>query len=69
MININILLTHAWVYPCGAVSIDFSIEHFLCMSSPSHTVRSESRCALIVRYVDLIQACIDARGHQFQHLL
>jgi hypothetical protein len=33
------------------------------------TVRSESRCALRLRYVDLFQACIDARGHHFQHLL
>jgi hypothetical protein len=36
------------------------------------TVRSESRCALRLRQVDLVkrvQAYIDARGHHFQHLL
>jgi hypothetical protein len=32
-------------------------------------VRSESRCALRLRYVDLVQTCTDARGHHFQHLL
>jgi hypothetical protein len=32
------------------------------------TVRSESRCALRLRYVDLVQACIDSRGHHFQQL-
>jgi hypothetical protein len=32
------------------------------------TVRSESHCALRLRYVDLVQACIDARGPHFQHL-
>jgi hypothetical protein len=34
-----------------------------------NTVRSESRCALRLRYIDLVQTCIDARGHHFQHLL
>jgi hypothetical protein len=29
------------------------------------TVRSESRYALRLRYVDLVQACIDVRGHHF----
>jgi hypothetical protein len=33
------------------------------------TVRSKSRCALRLRYVDLVQACIDTRGHHSQHLL
>jgi hypothetical protein len=36
------------------------------------TVRSESRCALRLQYVDLVkrvQACISARGHHFRHLL
>jgi hypothetical protein len=33
------------------------------------TVLSESRCALRLRYVDLVQACIDAHGHHIQHLL
>jgi hypothetical protein len=33
------------------------------------TVRSESRCALRLRYVDFVQACIDTRRHHFQHLL
>jgi hypothetical protein len=32
-----------------------------------YTVRSESHCALRVEYVQ-VQACIDARGHHFQHL-
>jgi hypothetical protein len=32
------------------------------------TVRSESRCALRLRYVQ-VQACIDARGHHFQLIL
>jgi hypothetical protein len=32
-------------------------------------VRSESRCALRLQYVDLVQACIDAHGHYFQKLL
>jgi hypothetical protein len=35
----------------------------------SCTVRSESRCELRLRYVDLVQACMDARGHHFQHIL
>jgi hypothetical protein len=35
----------------------------------SHTVRSESRCSLRLRYVDLVQACIDTRGYHFQHNL
>jgi hypothetical protein len=30
---------------------------------------SESRFALRLRYVDLVQTCIDARGHHFQQLL
>jgi hypothetical protein len=30
------------------------------------TVRSESRSALKLRYVDLVQACTDARKHDFQ---
>jgi hypothetical protein len=37
-----------------------------------NTVRSESRCALRLRYVELIkwvQACVDVRGHHFQQLL
>jgi hypothetical protein len=29
----------------------------------------ESRCALRLQYVDLVQVCIDARGHHFQHTL
>jgi hypothetical protein len=33
-----------------------------------NTVRSESRCALGLRYVRA-QVCINARGHHFQHLL
>jgi hypothetical protein len=36
------------------------------------TARSESRCALRLRYVDLVkrvQVCIDARGLHFQHIL
>jgi hypothetical protein len=36
------------------------------------TVRSESQCALRLRYVDLVkrvQACNDARGYHFQNLL
>jgi hypothetical protein len=36
------------------------------------TVRSESRCAHRLRYVDLVklvQACIHARGRHFQHCL
>jgi hypothetical protein len=33
-----------------------------------HKVRSESRCALRLRKVYLVQARIDARGHHFQHL-
>jgi hypothetical protein len=32
-----------------------------------NTVHSESRCALRLRYVR-VQACIDPRGHHFQHL-
>jgi hypothetical protein len=32
-------------------------------------VPSENRCALRLRYVDLVQAYIDAGGHHFQHLL
>jgi hypothetical protein len=32
-------------------------------------VRSESRWARRLRYVDMILACIDARGHHFQQLL
>jgi hypothetical protein len=35
-------------------------------------VRSESRCALRLRYVDKVkrdQACTDARGHNFKQLL
>jgi hypothetical protein len=32
-------------------------------------VRSESCCALRLRYVYLVQACIVARGHNFHHLL
>jgi hypothetical protein len=34
----------------------------------SNTVLSKSRCALRLGYVDLVQACIDARGHYFQLL-
>jgi hypothetical protein len=37
-----------------------------------YTVRSESRCAVRLRYVDKIkrvQACIDAGGHHSQHVL
>jgi hypothetical protein len=33
-----------------------------------NTVRSESRCALRLRYVDLVQTSIDARGYYVQHL-
>jgi hypothetical protein len=32
-----------------------------------NAVRSESRCALRLRYVDLVVS-IDARGRHFQHL-
>jgi hypothetical protein len=32
-------------------------------------MRLESVFALRIRYVDLVQACIDACGHHFQHLL
>jgi hypothetical protein len=32
-----------------------------------NTVRSESRCALRLRYVDLV-VTIEARGHHFQQL-
>jgi hypothetical protein len=35
----------------------------------SYAVRLESRCALRLRYVDLVQACIDDRGQHFQQLL
>jgi hypothetical protein len=34
-----------------------------------NTVCSESRRALRLWYVDLVQACIDACGHHFQHHL
>jgi hypothetical protein len=37
-----------------------------------YTLYSESRCALRLRFantIKLVQACIDARGHHFQHLL
>jgi hypothetical protein len=34
-----------------------------------YTARSESRRALRLRYVDLVEACIDFRVHHFQHLL
>jgi hypothetical protein len=34
-----------------------------------NVVSSESHCALRLRYVDLVQTCIDARGHHFQQLL
>jgi hypothetical protein len=37
--------------------------------SVPYRVRSESLCALRLRYADLIQACIDARGRYFEHLL
>jgi hypothetical protein len=33
------------------------------------TVRSECRCVLRLRYIDLVKASIDARGHYFKHLL
>jgi hypothetical protein len=33
-----------------------------------NTVRSESRCALRLWYVDLVQLCSDARVYHFQHL-
>jgi hypothetical protein len=32
------------------------------------TEHLESRCAPRLRYVDLVQTCIDARGHRFQQL-
>jgi hypothetical protein len=35
----------------------------------AYTVGSESRCALGLRYVDLVQAYIHSRGHHFQNLL
>jgi hypothetical protein len=38
------------------------------MLNVCYTVRSESRCALMLRY-GTVQACIDARGHHFHHLL
>jgi hypothetical protein len=34
-----------------------------------NTMRSERCRALRLQYVDLVQACKDARGHHFQHLL
>jgi hypothetical protein len=34
-----------------------------------YIVRSEIRCALRLRYVDLVQTCIDPLGHHFQYLL
>jgi hypothetical protein len=33
------------------------------------TVRSKSHFALRLRYVDTVQACIDARGHHFLQFL
>jgi hypothetical protein len=38
------------------------------LHSSIYTVRSESRCPLRLRYVQ-VQVCIDARGHHFQQLL
>jgi hypothetical protein len=35
----------------------------------NNTVCSESYCALMLRYIDLGQACIDACGHHFQQRL
>jgi hypothetical protein len=37
----------------------------LCRVSRNR-VRSESRCALRIRYVYFVQVCIDARGNNFQ---
>jgi hypothetical protein len=39
------------------------------MFNASCTVRSESRCLLWLRFVDLVQVCIYARGHHIQHIL
>jgi hypothetical protein len=47
------------------LQIGYTVER----STKLNTMRSESRCALRLRYVDLVQACIDARGHHFQHFL
>jgi hypothetical protein len=38
------------------------------LTNVHYTVRSESRCALRLRYVDLTVS-IDASGHHFQHVL
>jgi hypothetical protein len=38
------------------------------INSFSYTVRSESRCGLRLRYVDLVVS-IDAHGNHFQQLL
>jgi hypothetical protein len=45
------------------------MEFEVFVAVEDYTVLSESRCALRLRYVDLVQVCIDAVGHHFQHLL
>jgi hypothetical protein len=51
------------------VLIECRLKRTTRTNSHIHTVSSESRCALMLRYVDLVQACIDPLGHHFQHLL
>jgi hypothetical protein len=45
-----------------------AVKHKLASQRLRNTISSESRCALSLRYVDLVQACIDVRGHHFQNL-
>jgi hypothetical protein len=49
----------------GTVHVITNLTH---TRTHAHTVRSESRGGLRVRFVVVVQGCIDARGHKFQYL-
>jgi hypothetical protein len=51
-----------------ASTVVFAVSRWNLTFTDDGTVRSESRCALRLRYVDLVVS-IDARGHHFHHVL